>query len=126
MGHLTRRNGYSPGRCTATREARITGNPDPKHISTSYAERQNLTMRMAMRWLTRLINAFSKKLANHEAAVALHFMHCSFVRIHQTLRVTPAMAAGVRIGCGRSKISLRWSRPQRPTGKRGPYRKRPN
>ena len=84
-----------PGHCTGTREAMITGNPDPKHISTSYAERQNLTMRMAMRRFTRLTNAFSKKLANHEAAVALHFMHYNFVRIHQTLRVTPAMAAGV-------------------------------
>jgi hypothetical protein len=73
----------------------ITGNPDPKHVSTSYVERQNLTMRMAMRCFTRLTNAFSKKLANHEAAVALHFMHYNFVRIHQTLRVTPAMAAGV-------------------------------
>jgi hypothetical protein len=86
---------YSPGHCTGTREARITGNPDPKHISTSYAERNNLTLRMAMRRFTRLTNAFSKKLANHEAAVALHFMHYNFVRIHQTLRVTPAMAAGV-------------------------------
>jgi IS1 family transposase len=86
---------YSPGHCTGTREAMITGNPDPKHISTSYAERNNLTLRMAMRRFTRLTNAFSKKLANHEAAVALHFMHYNFVRIHQTLRVTPTMAAGV-------------------------------
>jgi IS1 family transposase len=86
---------YSPGHCTGTREAMITGYPDPKHISTSYAERNNLTLRMAMRRFTRLTNAFSKKLANHEAAVALHFMHYNFVRIHQTLRITPAMAAGV-------------------------------
>jgi hypothetical protein len=73
----------------------ITGNPDPKHVSTSFAERQNLTMRMAMRRFTRLTTGFSKKLANHEAAVTLHFMHYNFVRIHQTLGVTPAMAAGV-------------------------------
>jgi IS1 family transposase len=86
---------YSPAQCIGTRREAITGNPDPKHVSTSYAERQNLTMRMAMRRFARLTNAFSKKLANHEAAVALHFMHYNFVRIHQTLRVTPAMAAGV-------------------------------
>jgi IS1 family transposase len=86
---------YSPAKCIGIRSEEITGNPDPKHISTSYVERQNLTMRMAMRRFTRLTNAFSKKLANHEAAVALHFMHYNFVRIHQTLRVTPAMAAGV-------------------------------
>jgi hypothetical protein len=86
---------YSPGHCTGTRNAVITGNPDPNYISTSLAERNNLTLRMAMRRFTRLTNAFSKKIANHEAAVALHFMHYNFVRIHQTLRVTPAMAAGV-------------------------------
>jgi IS1 family transposase len=86
---------YSPSECVGTREDVITGNPDPAHISTSYAERNNLTMRMAMRRFTRLTNAFSKKLANHEAAIALHFIHYNFVRIHRSLRVTPAMAAGV-------------------------------
>ena len=71
------------------------GNPDPKHISTSYAERNNLTMRMGMRRFTRLTNAFSKKVENLEHAVSLHFMYYNFVRIHKSLRVTPAMAAGV-------------------------------
>ncbi len=86
---------YSPGDCTGIRKDVITGSPDPKAISTSFSERQNLTMRMRMRRFTRLTNAFSKKLANLEAAVSLHFMHYNFVRRHQTLRLTPAMAAGV-------------------------------
>ncbi len=86
---------YSPAECIGTRETRITGEPDPNHISTSYAERQNLTMRMKMRRLTRLSNAFSKKIDNHRHAIALHFMHYNFCRIHQTLRVTPAMEAGI-------------------------------
>lgn len=86
---------YSPGECTGTEKRVIVGHPDEAHISTSYAERQNLTMRMRMRRFTRLTNAFSKKIENHEAAVALHFMHYNFVRRHQTLRITPAMAAGV-------------------------------
>ena len=73
----------------------MTGNPDPDHINTSYIERQNLTMRMSMRRFTRLTNAFSKKLENHIATVAIHTMYYNFVRIHQTLRVTPAMAAGL-------------------------------
>ena len=73
----------------------VTGNPDPKHISTSYVERQNLTMRMSMRRFTRLTNAFSKKLENHAALVALYFMYYNFGRVHQTLRVTPAMQAGI-------------------------------
>jgi IS1 family transposase len=86
---------YSPAICLGARKARVVGNPNPKHISTSYAERQNLTMRMHMRRFTRLTNAFSKKLENHGYAVALHQMFYNFTRIHQTLRVTPAMAAGV-------------------------------
>ena len=73
----------------------IGGNPDPMHISTSFVERQNLTMRMGMRRFTRLTNGFSKKVENLEHAVALHFMHYNFCRIHQTLRVTPAMEAGI-------------------------------
>lgn len=86
---------YSPAECTGAVKTRIEGNPDPKHVSTSYAERANLTMRMHMRRFTRLTNAFSKKLENHAHAVALHMMYYNFVRIHKSLRMTPAMAAGV-------------------------------
>jgi len=77
------------------RKAVISGEPVHEHISTSYTERNNLTMRMQMRRFTRLTNAFSKTVENHAAAISLHFMHYNFARIHQTLRVTPAMEAGV-------------------------------
>jgi len=73
----------------------ISGNPDRKHVSTSFAERNNLNVRMHSRRMTRLTNAFSKKMENHAHAMALHFLYCNFVRIHETLRTTPAMAAGV-------------------------------
>jgi IS1 family transposase len=86
---------YSPPEFVSCRSIPIIGDPDSRHISTSYAERQNLTMRMKMRRFTRLTNAFSKKLENHRWSIALHFMHYNFCRIHQTLRVTPAMEAGV-------------------------------
>lgn len=86
---------YSPAECIGCWEQAIKGKPDSRYISTSYAERQNLTMRMSMRRFTRLTNAFSRKVENHAAAVALHFCYYNFCRIHQSLRVTPAMAAGV-------------------------------
>jgi IS1 family transposase len=86
---------YSPVECIGVQTQRIQGNPVWEHISTSYAERQNLTMRMAMRRFTRLTNAFSKKVENLQHAVSLHFMYYNFCRIHKTLRVTPAMEAGI-------------------------------
>jgi IS1 family transposase len=86
---------YSPGECCGAVKTPVTGNVDQTHVSTSFVERQNLTMRMQMRRFTRLTNAFSKKLRNLQWAVALHFMHYNFCRIHQSLRVTPAMAARV-------------------------------
>ncbi len=88
---------YSPATCVGCETKIIAGSPgpQPKHISTSYVERQNLTMRISMRRFTRLTNAFSKKLENHAATVALRFMYYNLARVHQTLRVTPAMEAGI-------------------------------
>lgn len=86
---------YSPAECCGTRKITVMGNPDPAHVSTSFVERQNLNMRMSMRRMTRLTNGFSKKIENQAHAVALHFMHYNFARIHQTLRVTQAMEAGI-------------------------------
>ena len=86
---------YSPATCIGCDMKTVMGNPDPKHVSTSYVERQNLSMRMGIRRFTRLTNAFSKKVENHAAAVALWFGYYNFCRVHQTLRVTPAMEAGL-------------------------------
>lgn len=115
---------YSPAECTGAKKVRVTGSPDPQEVSTSYVERQNLTMRMHMRRFTRLTNAFSKKVENHAYAVALHMMYYNFVRIHKTLRVTPAMAAGVsdrlwEIGDIAALVDAADAKP----AKRGPYKK---
>lgn len=114
---------YSPAECLGCERKPIMGNPDPHHISTSFVERQNLTMRMGMRRFTRLTNAFSKKVENHAYQVALHFMHYNFCRIHKTLRVTPAMQAGVTDHAWSIEelISLL---PEPKATKRGPYKKR--
>ena len=111
------------GECIGCQRKRIIGNPDPWHVSTSYVERQNLTMRMSMRRFTRLTNAFSKKIENHAAAVALFYMYYNFGRIHQTLRITPAMAAGVsdHVWDIEEIVGLL---PEPKSGARGPYKKR--
>lgn len=114
---------YSPAECIGCEQKRIMGNPDPKHISTSFAERQNLSMRMHIRRFTRLTNGFSKKVENHLAAVAIYFMYYNFVRIHQTLRVTPAMEAGVSDHAWTIEEMLSIL-PKPISKKRGPYKKR--
>jgi hypothetical protein len=86
---------YSPAECIGCKRETVIGKPDPKHISTSFAERQNLSVRMGLRRYTRLTNAFSRKIENHSAAVALYYFAYNFIKIHGTLRCTPAMAAGV-------------------------------
>ena len=102
--------------CLGTRMEKVSGTPDKKHINTSYVERQNLTMRMHMQRFTRLTNAFSKKIENHVAAISLHFMYYNFVRIHQTLRITPAMAAGVtdRVWDVADTVKLLDAKPEKP------------
>lgn len=119
---------YSPCECLGTSVVRISGRPDSAHISTSHVERSNLTMRMGMRRFTRLTNGFSKKLANHRAAVAIHFMHYNFCRVHKTLRVTPAMQAGLTDHVWElAELVALLEREERATigtdaNKRGPYR----
>jgi IS1 family transposase len=109
---------YSPSECVGARKDTITGNPDPKHVSTSYTERANLTMRMSMRRFTRLTNAFSKKLQNHEYMVALYALWYNFVRIHKTLRTSPAMAAGIekRLWSMEDVVALIDARPEKVSG----------
>jgi IS1 family transposase len=117
---------YSPAVCLEAIPHRVSGDPDPDHISTSHVERLNLTMRMSVRRYTRLTNAFSKKLENHTAAVALHFMHYNFCRVHQTLKTTPAVAAGVtdHVWTIDEIIALLDAAERAVPVKRGPYKKR--
>lgn len=116
---------YSPAECVGAKKVRVEGNPDIAHVSTSYVERQNLTMRMSMRRFTRLTNAFSKKLDNHIHALALYFVFYNFTRVHKTLRMSPAMAAGITYRLWSlddvvAKIDAMAPAPK----KRGPYKKR--
>lgn len=116
---------YSPAECTGIKKRTVEGNPDKALISTSHVERQNLTMRMHMRRFTRLTNAFSKKIENHMHAVALHFMYYNFVKVHQTLKVTPAMEAGLtdRLWDVADLVAIVDANEPAPK-KRGPYKKR--
>ncbi len=114
---------YSPAECTGTVRQAVQGDPDPRHVSTSYVERQNLTMRMSMRRFTRLTNGFSKKIENHAHAVALHFMFYNFGRIHKTLRVTPAMQAGIADHVWTLE-EIAALVPEPEAKPRGPYKKR--
>lgn len=116
---------YSPAECTGTRKTRVEGDPDSNHVSTSYVERQNLSMRMHMRRFTRLTNGFSKKVANHAHMVALYTVFCNFARVHKSLRVSPAMAAGVSDTLRDMEwiVGLIDEHAPKP-GPRGPYKKR--
>jgi len=116
---------YSPAQCIGADMKVVSGDPDPKHVSTSYVERHNLTMRMGMRRFTRLTNGFSKKVENHIAMVAIHAVYYNFARIHKTLRITPAMAAGLsdHVWSLEEIVMMADSYAPAPT-KRGPYKKR--
>jgi len=116
---------YSPPVCVGADKTTRTGNPDPGHISTSYAERQNLTMRMHMRRFTRLTNAFSKKIDNHAHMVAIYTVWYNWIRIHKSLRVTPAMEAGLTDKLGSWEEILEATDAATPAKKRGPYKKLP-
>jgi len=115
---------YSPAECIGCERIGITGQPDPKHVSTSYVERHNLTLRMGMRRYTRLTNAHSKKLRNHTAALGLFLCFYNFCRLHQSIRCTPAMVAGVtaRVWSNADLVGLL---PPAVAAKRGPYKQRP-
>ncbi len=115
---------YSPAECTGIKKTVKIGKPNAKHVSTSYAERQNLTMRMSMRRFTRLTNAFSKKYENHCHALALYFMYYNFIRIHKSLRVTPAMAAGLTDKLWSWEDVIAIIDAANPPKKRGPYKKK--
>lgn len=116
---------YSPADCIGTKKRRVEGNPDIEDVSTSYVERQNLTMRMSMRRFTRLTNAFSKKLDNHIHALALYFVFYNFTRIHKSLKVTPAMAAGITDTLWSLEDVVAKIDEMAPApAKRGPYKKR--
>jgi IS1 family transposase len=126
-GPKTDERRYSPAECTGIKKLRVTGDPDKAHVSTSYVERQNLTMRMSMRRFTRLTNAFSKKVDAHINALSLYFVFYNFTRIHKTLRMSPAMAAGIvdRLWSMEDVVMLIDARAPEPK-KRGPYKKRTN
>ena len=122
-GGQTDHRRYSPSEFGCATKQRINGEPELRDVSTGYVERQNLTMRMSIRRFTRLTNAFSKKVENHMHAVALHFMHYNFGRIHKTLRVTPAMEAGIS-DHGWSLEEIAALTPETGNKPRGPYKKR--
>ena len=116
---------YSPAECIGAKKVRVEGKPDIAHVSTSYVERQNLTIRMSMRRFTRLTNGFSKKLENHVHALALYFAFYNFCRIHKTLRVSPAMAAGIADRLwSLEDIVTKIDEMAPAPAKRGPYKKR--
>ncbi len=119
---------YSPAKCIGIKIDMVSGDPDPGNINTSYVERQNLSMRMHMRRFTRLTNGFSKKITNHAAAIALYFMHYNFCRIHQTLRVTPAMEVGItdHVWDHEEIIAMLDAKEAQKSAIRGPYKKAAN
>jgi hypothetical protein len=122
---VTSQGRYSPGQCIGAKKKHVEGNPSFAHVSTSYVERQNLTMRMSMRRFTRLTNAFSKKLDNHIHALALYFAFYNFCRIHKTLKISPAMAAGITDKLWSLEDIVAKIDEMAPAAKpRGPYKKR--